>query len=263
MLPLACQLQNPHATIADKFEYWFAGAFATYDFILTSPKLQLHFTFQPLRGSSSSYLRFLTAVIMGTPNTAHNNPDSPISAEIESTGASINYEALPWAGSTPQQEPSCISCSDEIEAVSFTAPCKHSYCNDCLASYVKNALEPAGLFPPACCNLPITLQSVQAHIHDELVKRWQKKQLEIVESCTLVCAKSGCRVVISPENIVEDLGHCLACNNHICTMCRMQAHKDEPCPNEDVMNLAKKEGWQRCYRCNNMIELNFGCNHMT
>ena len=262
MLSLACQLQNPHATIADKFEYWFAGAFATYDFILTSPKLQLHFTFQPLRGSSSSYLRFLTAVIMGTPNTAHNNPDSPISAEIESTGASINYEALPSAGSTPQQEPSCISCSDEIEAVSFTAPCKHSYCNDCLASYVKIALESAGSFPPACCNLPITLQSAQAHLHHDLVKRWQKKA-----SCSLICAKSGCCVVIPPEKIVDGLGHCLACNNLTCRKCRMQAHKDEPCPKDaelwDVMNLAKKEEWQICYRCNNMIELNFGCNLMT
>lgn len=47
----------------------------------------------------------------------------------------------------------------------------------------------------------------------------------------------------------------------------MQAHKDEPCPEDaelkDVMNLAKKEGWQICYQCNNMVELNFGCNHMT
>ena len=204
---------------------------------------------------------------MDTPNTAHNNPDSPISAQIESSGASINDETLPQTGSTPQQKPSCIACSDEIEAVSFTAPCKHSYCDDCLASYVKIALEPAGSFPPACCNLPITLQSAEAHLHHDLINRWQKKHSEIVESSSLVCSKSGCRVIIPPEKIVDGLGHCLACNNLTCRTCRIQAHKDEPCPKDaelkDFINLAKKEGWQICYRCNNMIELNYGCNHLT
>ena len=201
---------------------------------------------------------------MDTPNTAHNNPDSLISAQVESIGASINDETLPQTESTPQQRPSCVGCRDEIEAVSFTAPCKHSFCNGCLAAYVNVALEPAGSFPPACCHhLPITLQSAQAHLHHDLVKRWQKKHSEIVESCSLVCAKSGCCVVIPPDKIVDGLGHCLACNNYTCRSCRMQAHKGEPCPDDDVMNLAKKEGWQRCYRCNNMIELNFGCNHMT
>ena len=200
---------------------------------------------------------------MDTPNTARNNPDSLSSAQVESTAVSINDETILQTGSTPQQRPSCIACSDEIEALSFTAPCKHSYCDDCLASYVKIALEPAGSFPPACCNLPITLQSAQAHLSQDLIQSWQKKHREIIESCSLVCAKSGCRVVISPENIVNGLGHCLACNNHTCTRCRMQAHKDEPCPSEDIMKLAKEEGWQMCYRCHNMIELNFGCNHMT
>ena len=201
---------------------------------------------------------------MDTPNTAHNNPDSLISAQIE---PSINDETLPQTGSTPQQRPSCISCSDEIEARSFTALCKHSYCDDCLASYVKIALEPAGIFPPACCNLPITLQLAQANLDHDLVKRWQKKHSEIAESCSLVGARSGCCVIIPPEKIVDGLGHCLACNNYTCRRCRMQAHKSGPCPKDaelrDAMNLAKKQGWQTCYRCGEMIELNFGCNHMT
>ena len=203
---------------------------------------------------------------MDTPNTAHNNPDSLISAQVESTDARINNEMLQQTESIPQQKLSCISCSDEVEAVSYIAPCNHSYCDECLASYVKFALEPAGTFPPACCNLPITLQLAQAHLHRDLIKGWQKKQMEILESCSLVCAKSGCCVVILPEKVVDDLGHCSACNNVTCRRCRMLAHKDEPCPTDaelrDVMSLAKKKGWQICYRCNNMIELNTGCNHM-
>ena len=203
---------------------------------------------------------------MDTPNTAHNDPDSLISAQVESTDARINNEMLLQTGSAPQQKLQCISCNDEVEALSFVAHCKHRYCDECLASYVKSGLEPAATFPPACCNLPITLQNAQAHLHHDLVKGWQKKHMEIVESCSLVCAKSGCCVVIPPEKIVDGVGHCLACNNFTCRKCRMQVHKDEPCPKDaelrDVMNLAKKKGWQICYRCNHMIELNVGCNHM-
>ena len=181
--------------------------------------------------------------------------------------ANTRGEAFPRTGSTSQQGPTCISCTEKIEAVPFTAPCKHSYCDDCLASYVKSALEPAGTFPPVCCNLPITLQSARAHLDHDLVKRYEEKQSEIVASCSLVCAQSGCCVVIPSENIVDGLGHCLACNNYTCTMCRMQAHKKDPCPKDEELRelkeLAKKKGWQTCYRCNNMVELNVGCNHMT
>ena len=204
---------------------------------------------------------------MGNLDTAHSNPESQITAQIESTDANINGETFPQTGSTLQQRASCISCSEELKAVSFTAPCKHSYCDDCLAAYVKSALEPAGVFPPVCCNFPITLQSAQDHLHQDLVKRYQEKHLEIAASCSLVCAQSGCCVVIPPKKIVNGLGHCLACNNYTCTRCRMRAHKKEPCPKDaeqrDVIDLAKKQGWQICYQCNNMIELNFGCNHMT
>ena len=186
-------------------------------------RLHSHFTsapallhLPPLRGSSSSYLRFLIVMIMDTPSTSHSNFNSPISAQIESTGASVNVGTLPETGSTAQQRPSCVACTDEIEAVCFTAPCAHSYCDDCLASLMTFALEPAGSFPPVCCDLPITLQSAQAHLHHDLVKRWQKKHSEIIASCTLVCAKSGCRVVIYPENIVDGLGHYVLCNNDTC-----------------------------------------------
>lgn len=32
---------------------------------------------------------------------------------------------------------------------------------------------------------------------------------------------------------------------------------------EQTMELAKKEGWQKCPSCGRMVELNTGCNHMT
>lgn len=199
--------------------------------------------------------------------TAQNNSAFLDSPQIEPINANISGEPLLRTGSSLRQTLTCTSCDDENDTISFTAPCRHSYCDDCLASYVKSALEPVGVFPPVCCNLPITLQSARAHLPHDLAKRYQDKHLAILTSCSLLCAQSGCCVVIPPEKIVDGLGHCSACNNHTCAKCRLQGHKQEPCPTDeeqrDVRDLAKKRGWQTCYRCNNMIELNFGCNHMT
>lgn len=208
-------------------------------------------------------------MIMGDSVIAHNNLASLINAQIEPMDANTSRENTPPNGSTPMQRRTCISfsCDDEKDATWFTAPCEHSYCNDCLASYVKSALEPDGTFPHLCCNLPITLESVRAHLHHDLVKRYEEKHAEIIAACSLVCAQPGCCVVIPPEKIVEDLGHCLACNYYTCTRCRQREHKDKACATnaeqEELLKLAKEKGWQACYRCRNMIELNFGCNHMT
>lgn len=199
--------------------------------------------------------------------TAHNNLAFLVNAQVEPIDANISQENLPRTGFTLKLSPPCVSCDDKSDSRTFTAPCKHNYCDDCLASYVKSALEPDGNFPPLCCNLPITLQSARAHLPHDLVKRYEGKYAEVFAACSLLCAQSGCCVVIPQEKIVEGLGHCIACNSYTCTRCRLQEHEGKPCPTdaeqEDLMQLAKEKGWHVCYRCNNMIELNFACNHMT
>lgn len=204
---------------------------------------------------------------MGDTITAQNRSAFPNNPQIESIDATSSGEPLLQTGPSLQETLTCTSCGDENDTISFTAPCKHTYCDDCLAPYVKSALELVGVFPPVCCNLPITLQSARAHLPDDLAERYQEKHLAILASCSLSCAQSGCCVVIPSERIVDGVGHCAACNNYTCAKCRLQGHKQEPCPTDEeqreVRDLAKKQGWQTCYRCNNMIELNFGCNHMT
>lgn len=206
-------------------------------------------------------------LIMGDSITAHNNLAFMTNAQVEPIDANISRETLLQTGFTLQQRPTCISCDDKNDANLFAAPCKHGYCDECLASYVKSALEPDGNFPPGCCNLPITLQSARPHLHYDWVKSYEERYAEINAACSLLCARPGCCVVIPQEKIVEGLGHCTACNNYTCTRCRLQKYRDKLCPTdaeqEDLLKLAKEKGWCRCYRCNNMIELNFGCNHMT
>ena len=269
LLPLDCRLLSPHATLANqvltcllafllfyksKVHYSCTQALAS---LIQFPDAAHYF-------SSSGYPQ---ALIMGDTITAQNTSSFLINPQIEPVDANISDERLPQNGFSLRQRLTCISWDDDNEAASFTAPCKHSYCDDCLVSYVKSSLEPGGVFPPVCCNLPITLQSARSHLHHDLIKRYQDKHSAILASCSLLCAQSGCCVIIPPERIVNGLGHCSAYNNHTCIKCRQQEHKQEPCPTDekqrDLTELAKKQGWQTCYRCNNMIELNFGCNHMT
>ena len=147
---------------------------------------------------------------MGDSTTADDNSAFVIYAQIEPIDASISLDTFLRTEFTPQHRFTCISCGDDNDIVFFTAPCKHSYCGDCLLSYVKSALEPDGIFPPQRCNLLNRLQSARAHLNYDLVKRYEEKHAEVVAASSMLCAQPGCWVVIPPEEIVEGVGHFLA-----------------------------------------------------
>lgn len=161
----------------------------------------------------------------------------------------------------------CVACGDDgLDDAFISLLCRHRFCKPCLAQYTDSALQPGATFPPQCCGLPITLGMVQKHLSPELTTRYGEKQRQIFSSCSLLCARRGCCVEIPENSITGKKGHCLACKGNTCKACRKDWHEDRPCSfdpdREAILQLAKKEGWQSCYRCNNMVELNLGCFHM-
>lgn len=178
----------------------------------------------------------------------------------------INAEAEPLCESQ-EPEPVCAACSDEPGPELFIAACKDAYCGDCLVAYVESSLEPGGTFPPICCDRPLTLQLLEHHVPNDVLSRYQAKQASIKEACSLICAEPNCRLIIEEKDIVENVGHCSTCKRYTCKKCRTLQHKGKDCPTDaeqqEVLKIAKEKGWQPCYQCNNMIERNFGCNHMT
>ena len=50
------------------------------------------------------------------------------------------------------------------------------------------------------------------------------------------------------------------CNRNTYKACREAWHGDRPCSidpeREAILLLAQKKGWQSCYMCNNLVELN-------
>ena len=167
----------------------------------------------------------------------------------------------------PNVQQKCVACGDHgLDEVFVSVLCRHEFCKPCLAQYIESALQPGATFPPQCCGLPVTFGTVQRHLSPELATRFGEKQRQIFSNCSLLCARRGCCVEIPENNITGMKGHCLACNGNTCKACRKTWHGGRPCSidpeREAILQLAKKKGWQSCYRCNNMVELKLGCFHM-
>lgn len=75
-------------------------------------------------------------------------------------------ESSVWAARRPRSDVrkpdvQCEACRDPKKYFDvIAAPCHHNYCRDCLRGLFKASLTDESLFPPRCCHLPFTIDSV-------------------------------------------------------------------------------------------------------
>lgn len=160
----------------------------------------------------------------------------------------------------------CVACREASQEL-VGIPCGHLYCIVCLAAYVEASLTPTDSeFPPTCCKVPIAPGIIKNSVSPDLSKRYTERQSQEFARCALYCAEQGCAVTIGQASIADNKGHCAACNRDTCNLCRLAWHGIDKCPTneerEKIMALSKSEGWQTCYKCRNMVELNIGCYHI-
>ncbi|KAJ7128094.1 hypothetical protein C8R46DRAFT_1145157 [Mycena filopes] len=101
----------------------------------------------------------------------------------------------------------------------------------------------------------------------------------------IYCPQKGCDEAFDADDVApapsgvehaETLVQCPRCRGSLCKACKCVWHVDLTCEMyqalpmnerapEDVAfaNLAKQEKWRRCPKCSAMVELKFGCNHIT
>ena len=161
----------------------------------------------------------------------------------------------------------CASCGDHKRAFeTFRAPCGHYYCQECLTQLFELSTTDETLFPPRCCRQGIPLTSVRLYLSGELVHRFQKKTVEFRTSDRTYCSRPTCSAFITPDSITGERATCTACFTTTCTNCKGDSH-DGDCPADtatlQVLEAAREQGWQRCYNCRRVVELDVGCNHMT
>ncbi|KAG7286790.1 hypothetical protein NEMBOFW57_009106 [Staphylotrichum longicolle] len=128
------------------------------------------------------------------------------------------------------------------------------------------SLSDESLFPPRCCGQPIPLDSCRAHLPAKLAGEFLAKKTEMETPNRTYCHQATCSAFISQQFIDGEVGTCVRCSKTTCVLCKRASHEGD-CPHDpaaqELLRVAAENGWQRCYSCRRLVELDHGCNHMS
>jgi IBR (half RING finger) domain-containing protein len=160
----------------------------------------------------------------------------------------------------------CAACMDSKPISDMVkVPCSHHYCRPCAVRLFEESITDESLFPPRCCRQVIPLSVVRGFLGFKLVNQFEAISVERNDPYRTYCANPACSAYIFPDMVKLYVGTCTSCLDSTCTLCKKLAHEgycrdDE---REQVLEMARTEGWRQCFKCRNMIELGVGCNHIT
>ncbi|KAL8956404.1 MAG: hypothetical protein Q9193_006077 [Seirophora villosa] len=161
----------------------------------------------------------------------------------------------------------CNTCMDIKHTVRL--PCEHRSCRQCTVALFTAALSDESLFPLRCCGKSIPMSLVRPFLGSDLAYRVEKKAIEYTTANRTYCHDPSCATFIEPGQIRGSTGTCPRelCRRLTCVLCKNAAHEGDLPPRDDgveeALRLAQASGWQRCGQCQNFVELNIGCNHIT
>ncbi|KAJ6486829.1 hypothetical protein C8R45DRAFT_1098105 [Mycena sanguinolenta] len=181
--------------------------------------------------------------------------------------------------------------------------CKHYFCGTCLAQaiYLRLNLEfdrttygtvlgpqniatpglhaqwpiycPTCIIKPGKKRGPISDVTAQQTLGEPNMEEWKHARLLFN---LITCSHQHCGKTFTPDEDAKTLIQCLWCGGSLCKACRSIWHESMTCeryqalpierraPEDAVfLNLAKQEKWRRCPKCSAMVELKYGCNHIT
>ena len=200
-----------------------------------------------------------------SPNETH---DARHTDELSSNVSKPSQESPVQGIETPE----CVACREVyrhslIPGLSFAhCPCDHWYCSDCLSALFTHSLTDESLFPPRCCTMAIPVDDFQEFLTPAVVTQFHEKAVEYNTLDRTYCHQLECSAFI-PAPMQEQTASCPACSESTCTSCKGPAHDGKDCPEDpaskELLQLARERGWQRCFSCHRMVELNTGCNHIS
>lgn len=97
---------------------------------------------------------------------------------------------------------------------------------------------------------------------------YQEKAREFTTPLRLYCYNKSCSKFLGARRDTAFLFFCRSCSKSTCARCTNAGHPPfTDCPDDaaaqEVLELGREQGWQRCPGCKTLVELNLGCNHMT
>ncbi|EEH43975.1 uncharacterized protein PADG_00264 [Paracoccidioides brasiliensis Pb18] len=179
-----------------------------------------------------------------------------------------------------EKKVTCLTCLSDDIPISKVAKlaCSHRMCGDCLKRIFELSVKDPQHMPPKCCTSDhIPLKHVDKLFDQKFKMQWNKKYQEYTTKNRIYCPAKGCGEWIKPSNIHlntrsgatggRKYGKCSKCRTKVCALCNGKWHMDSDCPKDEDTRLfaevAKEEGWQKCFNCKAVVELREGCNHMT
>jgi hypothetical protein len=189
-------------------------------------------------------------------------------AEIVAPEVVAPTETIKAAAVVVREAPdvSCISCQDEVPSdEAMQAPCGHHYCTRCLEQLHRTSMKQESLYPPSCCRQAMPWEEVKNKIDAQLATEFEgkKEELDNPKGQSTYCSDKTCATFIGAAFITNDIATCPTCSKATCTT----AQHDRDWPKDEAvkqtLQLAKEEGWQRCSECGSVVDLKYGCYHIT
>ncbi|KAI1293251.1 hypothetical protein F5Y03DRAFT_332428 [Xylaria venustula] len=219
--------------------------------------------------------KMMSKYVLGTDCDESDERDDSSSHSTDTSSSSSDGwsdaqpESSSWAASRNCKSPGrpCIACGDiKTRADLVQAPCKHDYCGQCLEHLFRSAMVDESLFPPRCCRQDIPIDAIGPFLSDDLIEQFIQKSIELATPNRTYCHQPKCSTFIPSSNIKNGVAQCPKCETQTCETCKGATHGGD-CPSDagiqQVLEIARQEGWKRCPKCSTMIELNMGCYHIT
>ncbi|CAH0050241.1 unnamed protein product [Clonostachys solani] len=186
------------------------------------------------------------------------------SLKRESSQSSTELEAERKKHSTPF---TCLACCERISYDNLTyRVCEHHYCRACLVHLFQSSLTDESLFPPKCCHKPMSFTNNRKFFSESFCTLFKEKSIEFTTPNRTYCHVKTCSAFVPPSSIQGDRAVCRKCNWSTCTHCKGPYHAGA-CPadsaTQELLRIARENGWQSCQSCHRVVELSTGCYHIT
>ncbi|CAL5352841.1 unnamed protein product [Camellia sinensis] len=176
----------------------------------------------------------------------------------------------------------CLEDTDVSQMFSVN-DCLHRYCSSCLKKHVEVKLLQGML--PKCphdgCKTELKIESCKNFLTSELYDLMSQriKEYSIPATQKIYCPYPKCSALMSKAEALVNTNNagasmCERCRGLFCMSCKAPWHSNVSCNDYKILNpypcaedaklnsLARRNLWRQCVKCNHMVELAEGCNHI-
>ncbi|KAL0713590.1 hypothetical protein Bca4012_020568 [Brassica carinata] len=187
----------------------------------------------------------------------------------------------------------CVICYEGItvDKMFSVDGCFHRFCFSCMKQHVEVKLlgGKTATCPSEGCKSEVKMDCCAKFLDPKLVEVMiqRKKEGSICDSDKVYCPYPKCSELMAKAEVFEYTKQffvgteqsaarkCMKCGMFFCMQCKVPWHYKDTCEDFSkskgyqnvgdgmLKSLAQSKRWRQCIRCNNMVELAFGCYHIT